>query len=155
MILLILPPEAGRRQLLDLKVWKIIRQLSGEPTQQPIDYNQSSELSSSPFYLVVSPLCTRAPTHSPSASSKVSDASAPIITAGIICRFAKCRRLKPAEDQVERGELTRGIKTHRTLSRTNKTRKFFFFSENTRNTADGIPTYSFLIYASFLVQIYF
>lgn len=123
LILLMLPPEAGRRQLLDLKVRRIIRQLSGEPTQQPIDYNQSSELSSSPFYLAVSPSCTRTPTHSPSASSKVSDASALIITAGIICRFAKCRRLKPAEDQVEREELTQGIKTHHILSLTNKTQK--------------------------------
>lgn len=49
-----------RRKLLDLKVR--IRQLSGEPTQQSIDYIQRSELSSSLFFhLVASLLCTPTP----------------------------------------------------------------------------------------------
>lgn len=83
-----------RRKLLDLKVRKIIRQLSGEPTQQSIDYIQRSELSSSLFFphLVASLLCT--PTPSPCTSSKVSDAPTLIITAGIICVLAKSHRLK-------------------------------------------------------------
>lgn len=82
-----------RRKLLDLKVRKIIRQLSGEPTQQSIDYIQGSELSSSPFFhLVASLLCT--PTLCPCTSSKVSDAPTLIITAGIICVLAKSHRLK-------------------------------------------------------------
>lgn len=113
------PIGSQRRKLLDLKVCEIIRRLSGEPTQQRIDYIQRSELSSSLFffYLAASLLCTPIP--SPYTSSKVSDASTLIITAGIIWMFAKCHTLKSTRTHVESEELTLGLEIHCTLKLTN------------------------------------
>lgn len=150
------PIGSWRRQLLDLKVSKIIHQLSGEPTQLPIDYIQCFELSSSLLYLLVSPLYTRTPTPSRYTSSKVSDASTLIITAGIICMFAKCHRLKSTGDQVEREELTREIKTQYTLRLTKKKKKPTKLLS--LNTMMEISNHSIFIYTSFIVfqlQIYF
>lgn len=124
------PIGSQRRKLLDLKVCKIIRRLSGELTQQRIDYIQRSELSSSLFfYLAASLLCTPIP--SPYTSSKVSGASTPIITAGIIWMFAKCHTLKSTRTHVESEELTLGLEIHCTLKLTNnfflktQTQKFY------------------------------
>lgn len=51
------PIGSQRRKLLDLKVCKIIHQLSGEPIQQQIDYIQRSELSSSLFLILLHRCC--------------------------------------------------------------------------------------------------
>lgn len=73
------------------------------------------------FYLAASLLCTPIP--SPYTSSKVSDASTPIITAGIIWMLAKCHTLKSTRTHVESEALTLGLEIHCTLKLTNNTLK--------------------------------
>lgn len=115
------PIGSQRRKHLNLKVCKIIHRLSGEPTQQRIDYIQRSKLSSSFFYLAALLLCTPLPSlHS---SSKVSDTSTPIITAGIIWMFAKCHTLKSTRTHVESEALTLGLEIHYILKLTNNLKK--------------------------------